>query len=238
MFGAVNALFSGLAFAGVVVAILLQRQEMQESRREFIKSAEEQRKFYAEERISNVKESTDAIFQEWWSDDMNQLRLYFFRDFLPKHWAGLQGVSLKEVEHKISDDGQIRRLTGFFDRVGWLGAAGLIDVDFVLGPMQHGMRRVWFATEPLILKEREIGRLERLDPVYRLGFEWLVKRSEQAGKHQADLLASRFQEPALITPDLAQSLRRAIDEDEVKFKRSLDELRAKHEQTVTPQADA
>jgi len=28
MFGAVNALFSGLAFAGIIVAILMQRQEL------------------------------------------------------------------------------------------------------------------------------------------------------------------------------------------------------------------
>ncbi len=58
MFGAVNALFSGLAFAGVVVAILLQRLEMQQSRSEFVKSAEEQRKFYEEERRSNSQETS------------------------------------------------------------------------------------------------------------------------------------------------------------------------------------
>lgn len=34
MFGAVNALFSGLAFAGVIFAILLQRKELQLQRRE------------------------------------------------------------------------------------------------------------------------------------------------------------------------------------------------------------
>ena len=32
MFGAVNALFSGLAFGGVIVAILLQRQELKAQR--------------------------------------------------------------------------------------------------------------------------------------------------------------------------------------------------------------
>ena len=34
MFGAVNALFSGLAFVGVIIAILLQRQELQLQRTE------------------------------------------------------------------------------------------------------------------------------------------------------------------------------------------------------------
>ncbi|MDO9053237.1 MAG: hypothetical protein Q7U37_04820 [Gallionella sp.] len=36
MFGAVNALFSGLAFVGVVYAILLQRGELQLQREELI----------------------------------------------------------------------------------------------------------------------------------------------------------------------------------------------------------
>ena len=34
MFGAVNALFSGLALAGIVVAIILQRHELELQRRE------------------------------------------------------------------------------------------------------------------------------------------------------------------------------------------------------------
>ncbi|WP_202617371.1 hypothetical protein, partial [Roseimaritima sediminicola] len=34
MFGAVNALFSGLAFLGVIVAIILQKMELEEQRRE------------------------------------------------------------------------------------------------------------------------------------------------------------------------------------------------------------
>ena len=49
MFGAVNALFSGLAFAGLIIAILLQRQELQlqreelaETRKEIRRSAEAQ----------------------------------------------------------------------------------------------------------------------------------------------------------------------------------------------------
>ena len=38
MFGAVNALFSGLAFLGVIVAIILQKMELEEQRREIRES--------------------------------------------------------------------------------------------------------------------------------------------------------------------------------------------------------
>jgi hypothetical protein len=42
MFGAVNSLFSGLAFAGVIYAILLQRRELQETREELRRTADAQ----------------------------------------------------------------------------------------------------------------------------------------------------------------------------------------------------
>jgi len=38
MFGAVNALFSGLAFAGVIVAILMQQEELKIQRKELTQS--------------------------------------------------------------------------------------------------------------------------------------------------------------------------------------------------------
>lgn len=37
MFGAVNALFSGLAFAGVIIAVILQKRELALQRRELIR---------------------------------------------------------------------------------------------------------------------------------------------------------------------------------------------------------
>lgn len=38
MFGAINALFSGWAFLGVIIAIFLQKQELEEQRREIRES--------------------------------------------------------------------------------------------------------------------------------------------------------------------------------------------------------
>ena len=40
MFGAINALFSGLAFLGVIVAILLQKEELEEQRKEIRQARE------------------------------------------------------------------------------------------------------------------------------------------------------------------------------------------------------
>ena len=238
MFGAVNALFSGLAFAGIIIAILLQRQEMKESRMEFAASAEEQRKFYQAERLAKTKVTSDAIFREWWGLEMSALRRYFYFEFLPKHYARIAGGNLKELEHKVpGDEGQLRKLTDFFDRVGWLGAAGLVDVDYVLGPMQHTMRRVWLATEPLITCARKRNPPGQLDPVYRLGFEWLFRRSED--KTHATLLAQQFSDPALFSTDgTFEELNTHIQRDEQEFRQRLIALRRQSQSELPRDASA
>jgi len=43
MFGAVNALFSGLAFVGILYALLLQHEELEQAKAEFSRSAQAQR---------------------------------------------------------------------------------------------------------------------------------------------------------------------------------------------------
>jgi len=166
-----------------------------------------------------LKDATDAIFKEWWGDEMARLRRYFYEDFLRKRYPGLQNGSLKGID----DNGQIRQLMSFFDRVGWLGAAGLIDVDFVLGPMQHVLRRVWFATGVSILKERERCEPMRFDPVYCCGFQWLFERTEGDAKRQTDLLVSHFKEPE-ISQHAAENLWIKVKKDEEAFKQHLGEL--------------
>jgi len=60
MFGAVNALFSGLAFAGVIYAIFLQRKELELQREELILTREElKRSADAQaQQVSKMEEST------------------------------------------------------------------------------------------------------------------------------------------------------------------------------------
>src|SRR6266540_182246 len=108
------------------------------------------------EQKATIKESTALIFQEWWGEELRELRRYFFLEFVPVHRIKLDGKSLKETGDVVPEDmGRIVRLCYFFDRIGWLGAAGLIDMDYILGPIQHTMRRTWIAVEPLIIKARE-----------------------------------------------------------------------------------
>ena len=168
-------------------------------------------------------EATHEIYKEWWSDELNGLRRYFYEEFLPIHRSKLTGKGMKEIETIISEDkGRVRRLCYFFDRVGWLGAAKLIDIDYVLGPMQHSVRRVWIVMEPLIQKGREAGPTKLFDPVYQLGFEWLFKRSNE--KHQATLVREKFKNPKLLSRKQSSILQAQIDSDEAEFGKDANNL--------------
>lgn len=172
----------------------------------------------------SIRQATQQVYKEWWSDEMRDLRHYFYREFVPKHRKQLIGKCIKEIELIVADDhGRIRKLCYFFERVGWLGAAGLIDVDYILGPMQHCVRFVWLAMEPFILEERKPQNISQIDSshhsVYLSGFEWLYKRSNH--KHQAILIREKFRKPRLRSWREIQELQEWIDIDEEKFRKEL-----------------
>jgi hypothetical protein len=189
---------------------------------------------------TSIREATEVIFKEWWGDELRDLRKYFFNEFVPKHRAKLIRKGMKDIDQIIPEDkGRTTQLCYFFDRTGWLGAAGLIDVDYVMGPMQHTMRRTWIVMEPLILRERELrkgssiaeaqkaGSVQasdadlRFDAVFQFGFEWLFRRSSHPAKHQANLLGYRFHRPRIRTRKDIRELKANIDIDEANFRREL-----------------
>lgn len=61
MFGAINSLFSGLAFAGIIVAILIQRAELQLQREELRLAREEQQRLVAAQQ--DASRSLDRQFR-------------------------------------------------------------------------------------------------------------------------------------------------------------------------------
>lgn len=173
---------------------------------------------------NSIREATQQVYKDWWSDELRDLRRYFYREFIPNYRKQLLGKCIKEIELTYKEDGgRIRKLCYFFERVGWLGAAGLIDVDYILGPMQHCVRFVWLAMEPFILEERKPQNLSQVDSshhsVYLSGFEWLYKRSTQ--KHQAVLIREKFRKPRLRSWQEIRELRDVIDSDEEKFRKEL-----------------
>ncbi|MFX1563275.1 MAG: hypothetical protein ACFFDP_08200 [Promethearchaeota archaeon] len=75
MFGVVNALFSGLALAGVILAILLQRKELELQREELKLTREElQRTADAQEKSEKaLKEQAEALYYTIQLNSLNAL---------------------------------------------------------------------------------------------------------------------------------------------------------------------
>lgn len=174
-----------------------------------------------------IREATEAIYREWWSEELHTLRRYFYEELLPKHIDKilLTGRSIKDIEVIVPDDkGRARQYCYFFDKVGWLGAAKLIDVDYILPPMQHYLRRTWIAMEPLIHRSRIYDPNKPFDPVYQWGVEWLFLRSSQKNKHQARLLRHVFSNPSILTKQQFGTLTEHIEMDELNYRGNLERL--------------
>ncbi len=92
MFGAVNALFSGLAFVGVIIAILLQRQELKYQRDELKLSIKEQR----DTRKEFEQQNETMLQQRFENTFFNMLELH-------------KGI-IRELKHEC-DEGQEAMLT-------------------------------------------------------------------------------------------------------------------------------
>jgi len=161
-------------------------------------------------------EATNEIYKEWYSDELAELRRYFYTEFLPSYG----GSKSFNKEEGLKSKEKVKQLCYFFDRVGWLGAANLVDIDYVLGPMQYTVRRVWITTEEFIKEERKQERESKsdklFDPVYQFGFEWLFKYSNK--KHQAKLARDKFRNPKLLSQKQSRILQAQINDDEIKFR--------------------
>lgn len=71
VYGGLNTLFTGLAFVGLVVTILLQRQEMKETREEF----EKQTKQFQEQSVLLAEENKRNQLQYWVADIYKRIQM-------------------------------------------------------------------------------------------------------------------------------------------------------------------
>jgi hypothetical protein len=102
LFGTVNALFSGLALAGVVVAILLQRQEL-EDQREVLK--QQYQEFAEQTRLGTLRLFEDSYFSllRFVREETHRVRAYI----AGKDYVGLSAfrVVLQEVRSTGGEPG-------------------------------------------------------------------------------------------------------------------------------------
>ena len=177
------------------------------------------------------RQASEIVFGEWASEEMRETRRYFFGTFVPTHRPHLQEVSLSEVSDAVADDnGRVRRLCNYFDRLGWLAAAELIDADYVMGPMQHSMRHVWLVVKDMVDTERERITCDKIpDPVFMAGFEWLYLWSDQKRNAHAMLARRLFVRPKLYTIKESRALQRRLLQAEQIFEQEFRDMLTKDE---------
>lgn len=179
LFGSINALFSGLAFAGVIVAILLQREELELQRHELARAAtaqEESREALRKTIYAQAYKTAMDILQ---AEAVRQARgvvLSELRDELFNNWTDSQRRAAETVCHT-------------YDSVGIMVRHDMLPVEHIADSWGDSLRRTWKILKPLVEKYR----LERDSKEYWDDYEYLAQE------------ASRFQKvnPHVVAPTSA-----------------------------------
>jgi hypothetical protein len=135
------------------------------------------KKNYKFNKVKSHSEETQKVYNDWFSVHFFELRMSYPKIIekihnsedwqqkqFPIDWSGI--LSEKEIK-------QLIEIMYFFDKVGWLSKAGLINTDFILGPMHRWVLKTWKDIEPMIQARRKI------DIINNKGFEELAKYAER-----------------------------------------------------------
>ncbi|WP_454646301.1 DUF4760 domain-containing protein [Bradyrhizobium liaoningense] len=173
LFGSVNALFSGLAFAGVIFAILLQRQELILQRKELQETRAEMK------RTADAQDAAQqALNKTIWAqsfkvavDIVEDAEVVRARGFVIPLADGF-GKPRKEWTARMSEASEI--VTRSFETVGTMIRRGLLPLEYFDG-WCIAITRSWDILEHGIHELRK----ERNDSFIGRDFEWLAGQMRQ-----------------------------------------------------------
>jgi hypothetical protein len=185
LFGSINALFSGLAFAGVVFAILLQRQELALQRQELRETRLE---------MSRTADAQDAAQQALnktiWaqsfkvaSDILEEPVTMSARQTVWTHREAIHSVHVEMVSEGILSDAQ--RVARTFEAVGTMIRKGLLPADYIIDTWSVPIARQWMILEPYLNNLRG----SRGDPFIGQDFEYLAKAANEFLKNKGVLIS-------------------------------------------------
>jgi hypothetical protein len=170
IYGSVNALFSGLAFVGVVVAIALQSQELALQRKEIAPNREElSRTANAQEQtFRTLSRTADAsVFKTavdiLQSDGIRRARGVVMQ--LPRYVNGTSWDMLEIVEAE--------KVCQSYDSVGLLVKWHLLPAEMIVDSWGDSLIKTWKILQPLVNEYRVV----RQAPETWDDFEYLVKEA-------------------------------------------------------------
>jgi hypothetical protein len=162
-YGSINALFSGLAFAGVIIAILLQREELALQRKELRESVAAQDK------------AQHALTHTLWAQNFKVVLdiieapdVVAVRGYLYEHREYFMAPREEWSQVMIDASGKATRS---FEGAGTIVRNGLLPLEY-LKPWTLPVSRCWEILGSDLLRLRE----QRKDPFLGADFEWLANQ--------------------------------------------------------------
>ncbi len=160
LFGSVNALFSGLAFAGVVFAILLQRQELTLQRQELRETRQEMK------RTADAQDAAQqALNKTIWAQSFKvALDILEHPDIIhARHMAWeFRFEIISQQSHRLNDTilDSAERVSRSFDSVGTMVRKGLLPSDYIIETWSVPIAKQWMIAKPYL----QNLRADRDDP--------------------------------------------------------------------------
>jgi hypothetical protein len=152
LFGSIDALFSGLAFAGVIVALFLQQEELKLQRHEITANRVElARTAKAQEESRDALRTTvyaqvyTTAFNLLQAEARNARRLIF----------SLRAKPLDEWTEIERHQAEIVCYT--YDHVGTMVRYDMLPIDIIIDSWGASLRHSWEILQPLINKYRQEG---------------------------------------------------------------------------------
>lgn len=170
LFGCINALFSGLAFAGVIVAILLQREELELQRHEITANRLElARSATAQE------ESREALRKTVYANTFKAARDILQEETVRK----ARGLVIQELQGKLVDQWNAQErdaaeiVCHTYDTVGIMVRHDMLPAAYIIDSWGHSLIETWKILKPLAEKYRE----ERCTPDFYDDYEYLAEQA-------------------------------------------------------------
>lgn len=155
LFGTVNALFSGLAFAGVIIAIMLQQEELELQRHEIAANRIElARTATAQEESREALRKT--IEAQTFRTAMDLLQAENVRQA-----RGIVLSRLRAVPFELWKDGDrsaAETVCHTYNSVGLMVRYKMIPLEYIVDSWGTSIRRTWKIVKPLVKRYRQRRR--------------------------------------------------------------------------------
>jgi hypothetical protein len=170
LYGSINSLFSGLAFAGVIIAILLQRRELELQRRE-LRYARFERRASVAAQDEAQKALNKTIYANSFKvvlDILESPDVVRARGHIYERSDAIRQVDSLDWDVGLKTDAQLVVRT--FDSVGTMMRKNLLPADYILDRYSIATFRCWRILERYV----QHARTERKDPFLGDDFEALA----------------------------------------------------------------